>query len=94
MSDQQLLEFPCAFPIKAFGRVEGLGETGPESFVDLLLEIIGPHVNNLQRDQLSINQSSKGRFVAVTIHITAHSQEQLDRIYQTLSDHEKVVMSL
>lgn len=90
MSQDSLLEFPCEFPIKAFGR----GDDGPEAFVEVVYELVSAHVENLSREQLRLNTSSKGRFVAVTVTITAQSQTQLDNIYQSLSNHEQVVMSL
>lgn len=90
MTQDTLLEFPCEFPIKAFGRTDA----GAEAFLELVFDLVGAHVEDLQREQLRINASSKGRFVAVTVTITAQSQQQLDGIYQSLSDHEQVVMSL
>lgn len=90
MSQASALEFPCEFPIKAFGRADD----GGDQFAELVLSLLNPHVEDLQREQLRLNPSSNGRFVAVTVTITAVSQKQLDRIYQSLSDHEQVVMSL
>ncbi len=87
---ESLLEFPCSFPIKAFGSAE----LGADSFAALVFELVQPHVNELRQEHLSLNPSKNGRFVAVTINITATSQQQLDAIYQTLSAHERVVMSL
>ena len=87
---ETLLEFPCDFPIKAFGKAED----GAQAFSDLVFALVSPHVIGLQEQHLSLNESSKGRFVAVTVNITATSQQQLDAIYQALSDHEQVVMSL
>ena len=90
MSSESLLEFPCEFPIKAFGRTDD----GAQAFADLVFELVEQHVENLTREQLSLNASSNGRFIAVTVNITATSQQQLDNIYQSLTDHDQVVMSL
>ena len=87
---ESLLEFPCSFPIKAFGSAE----QGADNFAALVLELVQAHVEDLTEQQLSQNPSKNGRFVAVTVNITATSQKQLDAIYQSLSDHERVVMSL
>lgn len=94
MTDETLLEFPCEFPIKAFGKMDSSDDDAAENFAKLLFELINPFVEGLQPEHLSINPSSKGRFAAVTITITAQSKAQLDEIYKTLSDHEQVVMSL
>ena len=90
MNDQSLLEFPCEFPIKAFGRTD----QGAEAFADLVFDLIARHASDLERTQLKLNPSSGGRYVAVTVIITARSQQQLDAIYQSLTDHDQVVMSL
>lgn len=90
MTSESLLEFPCEFPIKAFGRTDA----GAQAFADLVFELVDGHVDGLQRSQLRMNASSAGRFVAVTVTITATSQRQLDAIYQSLTDHDQVVMSL
>ena len=39
-------------------------------------------------------QSRKGNFVSITVTITATSQQQLDAIYQDVTDHEDVLMAL
>ena len=38
--------------------------------------------------------SREGRFVSVTVTITAQSREQLDALYRELSGHELVLMAL
>ncbi|MGB1580013.1 MAG: YbeD family protein [Nevskiales bacterium] len=90
MTSESLLEFPCEFPIKAFGRAD----KGAQAFVDLVFELVAQHVEGLTTEQISLNASSGGRFIAVTVNITATSQAQLDNIYQSLTDHDQVVMSL
>jgi len=87
VDDTKLLEFPCRFPIKAFGE-KGTG------FEELLLGLVGKHVPELGRDDLTRNVSRNGRYVSITAHITAQSQQQLDAIYQDLSDHDAVLMAL
>lgn len=87
---ETLLEFPCSFPIKAFGSAE----QGAGDFAELVLSLVQQHAEGVTAQHLSKNRSKNGRFIAVTITITADSQQQLDAIYQSLSDHERVVMSL
>lgn len=82
-----LLEFPCRFPIKAFGEdVEG--------FEARVYELVKPHVPELARDDLSRNLSSGGRYVAITVQIIARSKDQLDAIYADLTASDEVLMAL
>ena len=87
MTEETLLEFPCQFSLKAFGR-------GEDNFEILVFEIVGQFVEQLQRSAVSSRPSSKGKYLAVTVSFTAISKVQLDQIYQALSDHKQVVMSL
>ena len=87
MSKDTLLEFPCRFSIKAFGHRD-------TDFEDIVLQLVQPHAAELERNDLSRKLSSGGRYVAVTVPIIARSQAQLDAIYQDLTDHDAVIMSL
>ena len=87
MTEETLLEFPCQFSLKAFGR-------GEDNFEILVFEIVGQFVEQLPRSAVSSRPSSKGKYLAVTVSFTAISKVQLDQIYQALSDHNQVVMSL
>lgn len=87
MAKESLLEFPCRFPIKAFGR-EG------EAFQAAVREIIEAHVPPQDRQDYQLRPSKRGRFSAVTVTITATSQTQIDEIYSALSAHERVLMAL
>ncbi len=82
-----LLEFPCRFPIKAFGREH-------DDFESIVFELIKKHAEDVTRDDIRLNNSRKGRFTAITITINATSQAQLDNIYNALTQHELVVMAL
>lgn len=86
-SNDSSLEFPCRFPIKVFGH--GAGE-----FEQTVREIIAPHLAGNGDTQFSHNLSSGNRYVAVTATITAISQEQLDAIYEALSDDQRIIMAL
>jgi putative lipoic acid-binding regulatory protein len=82
---ESLIEFPTAFPIKALGRDE-------PGFHVAVLEIIAAHAEFDRALDVKVQSSSKGNFVSVTVTLQAHSQEQLDTIYQLLHDHELVLM--
>ncbi|MBO9471189.1 DUF493 domain-containing protein [Endozoicomonas sp. G2_2] len=89
MSDERetLLEFPCRFPIKAFGKDEG-------DFEERVYQLVKAHAPELERSDLSVRNSSGGKYLAITANITAQSQAQLDAIYGDLTDSGAVLMSL
>lgn len=86
-SKDTLLEFPCQFPVKAFGNKGG-------DFENIVFDLIKAHVPELKRSDLTRKHSSSGRYISVTAHITVHSKAQLDAIYTDLSDHDAVIMAL
>lgn len=86
MSEETLLEFPCTFPIKAVGEIE-------KDFDVLIIELISKHAT-VNEAAISSRASKGGRYLAVTIVIEASSKQQLDAIYQELSDHPQVLMAL
>ncbi len=88
MSEEEtLLEFPCEFSIKA------MGVATPE-FDALVAEIVRQHAPDLGEGAIRTRPSSGGKYLAVTVTINATSKEQLDAIYQALTDHKLVLMSL
>lgn len=87
MSDESLLEFPCAFPIKMMGR------DTPE-FRQTVRELVEKHTGPLDDAAIQNALSKNGRFVSVTITVSAESQQQLDDIYRDVSAHDDVLMAL
>jgi putative lipoic acid-binding regulatory protein len=88
-TDQQetLLEFPCKFPVKAMGH-------GAENFVSLVTGIVLSHAEMYSGEIVTTNTSSSGKYLSVTVTIKACSKDQLDRIYQDLTDCEQVLVAL
>ncbi|RJS94639.1 YbeD family protein [Salinisphaera sp. Q1T1-3] len=86
-SDDTLLEFPCAFDVKAFGRHD-------TDFEQTVYELVKAHAPALTQNDISARSSSGGRYLAVTASIRAESKAQLDAIYQALTDSDQVLMSL
>ena len=84
---ETLLEFPCRFPIKAMGLA------APD-FGALVVGIVRRHAPDLKESAVQSRSSRGGKYLSVTITIEATSKDQLDAIYQALSDHERVLMSL
>lgn len=87
MNEQSLLEFPCQFPIKAMGK------THPELDI-IIVEIIRRHSPDLSEGAVSSRPSKGGNYTAVTVMIEASSRQQLDAIYQDLTDCPHILMVL
>ncbi len=81
------MEFPCIFPVKVMGANQ-------EDFERLVMEIIQKHASLTVEREVVRRPSRNGRFVAITVHIRAESQAQLDALYRELSAHERVLMML
>lgn len=82
-----LLKFPCDYPLKVFGRPE----SGLEARV---LEIVRRHVGDSSALDVRARPSRSGNYTALTIQFRATSRQQLDAIYQELSDSPEVLMAL
>ena len=87
MTEESAIEFPCEFPIKMMGR------DTPE-FRSTARALVEKHAGKVANDAVRQAQSRKGNFVSITVTITATSQQQLDAIYQDVTDHEDVLMAL
>ena len=87
MSDETVLEFPCEFPIKMMGRDSA-------EFRATARGIVEKHVGEVADDAVQASLSRNGRFVSVTVTITATSKRQLDDIYRDVTAHEDVLMAL
>lgn len=86
-SENSLLEFPCRFPIKAMGR-------NSDRFEEIIIHIVTSHAGLWPGEPVRSTPSKAGNFISVTAVVDAHSQEQLDAIYQELTDCDKVLMAL
>jgi putative lipoic acid-binding regulatory protein len=87
MSDETALEFPCRFPIKMMGR------DTPE-FRATARALVEKHAGAVADDAVQAALSRNGRFVSITVTITATSKQQLDAIYRDVTAHEDVLMAL
>jgi len=84
---ESLIDFPCRFPIKVMGRDKS-------EFEAHVLQIISGHVDDIAADDISIQPSTKGTFLSITVTIDTHSQEHLDRIYRALTASTRVLYVL
>lgn len=87
MSDPELFDFPCDFPIKVMGR-------DSQSFRTLTLAIVERHAGALPAERICERASRRGKFLAMTYTIRAESRAQLDRIYQELTASGVVLVAL
>ena len=84
---ETLLTFPCQFPIKAMGKSR-------DDFDIHVVEIIRRHVSDIKEGAVTTRPSKGGTYTSVTVMIEATSREQLDAIYQGLTDSPEVLMAL
>ena len=82
-----LLEFPCEFPIKAMGKDE-------DEFVAHILNLVTPHFPEICEEHIRTRPSNGGKYISVTVTVTATSKLQLDAIYYALTDSDRVLMAL
>lgn len=72
-----LLEFPCLYPIKVIGN-------GDANLRERVVEIMRLHAGEFDETAVTERASSEGRFVSVTVTITATGKPQLDNIFTDL----------
>ncbi len=85
--EESLLKFPCKFPIKAMGKAE-------ENFDALVVTLVRKHAPEFNDATVTKRLSRCGRYVSVTVTITARSRDQLDDIYHELTANEMVLVAL
>lgn len=82
-----LIEFPSEFPIKVMGlHVPAL--------LPAVLEMAREADAGFDAATVELRPSSGGKYLGVTITVTATSQEQLDALYRALSSHSLVKVVL
>ena len=84
---KDLLRYPARVHIKAVGAHSA-------RFEALVHSIVGKHISPEELIATSTRASRGGKYLAVTLTITASSREQLDSIYQELSSCEDVLIAL
>ncbi len=81
--EQSLISYPSAFPIKVMGaQVEG--------FVEAVVAVAQRFDPGFDPASVERRPSSAGKWLGLTITVTATSREQLDELYRTLSSHPMV----
>lgn len=81
-----LIEYPSAFPIKVMGiRADG--------FVESIVGVVRRFDPGFDGD-VQLRPSRGGKYLGITVTVTATSREQLDELYRTLSTHPMVKVVL
>lgn len=84
---KSLIEYPSLFPIKVMGeKVDGLVQA-----IALIAKGFDPQFD---ASAIELRESKGGKYLGITITITATSREQLDELYRTLSTHPMVKVVL
>jgi putative lipoic acid-binding regulatory protein len=84
---KSLIEYPSRFPIKVMGaNVDG--------FVHAVTQIARQLDPTFDAASIELRDSKAGKYLGITITITATSREQLDEVYRTLSTHPMVKVVL
>lgn len=84
---ESLIEYPSQFPIKVMGeRADG--------FVTAITHIAKQFDPAFDAATVELRDSRSGKYLGITITITATSREQLDELYRTLSSHPMVKVVL
>jgi putative lipoic acid-binding regulatory protein len=87
IAEETLFEFPCEFAIKAMGKFSNdLDVT--------VIEIVSRHAPDTHNHKVQSKPSKDGNYVSITVTIEATSKQQLDAIYQDLTDHPHVLYAL
>lgn len=82
-----LIKYPSLFPIKVMGlKVDG--------FVHAITSVARHFDPGFDASTIELRESKGGKYLGVTITVTATSREQLDELYRTLSTHPMVKVVL
>lgn len=82
-----LIEYPSLFPIKVMGEKT-------DGFVHAVTATAKQFDPFFDASTIELRDSSGGKYLGITINVTATSREQLDSLYQALSTHPMVKVVL
>ena len=82
-----LIAYPTNFPVKVMGRTQ-------PGFAQAILGVVKKHAPDFDEATVGMRPSREGKYLSLTFEIRATSREQLDALYQDLSDHPMVNMAL
>lgn len=86
MADE-LLDFPCDFPIKIMGAAH-------EGFAQAVCDIVKKHAPDFDAATTEMRPSKGGNYLSLTCTVRATSKAQLDALYRELTSHPLVKIVL
>jgi putative lipoic acid-binding regulatory protein len=81
------IEFPCEYPIKVLGKAHGL-------FRESVLAVVARYDAEFSPDRVQEKNSARGKYVSLTIWITATGETQLRDLFEDLKATGLVTMVL
>lgn len=85
MSDpDSLLEFPCQYAFKVFGRRS-------DAFVECVQSLIAATLGPVSPEAVTWRESSQGRYLSVTVLAHVDNRGQLERVYADLRADARVL---
>ena len=84
---EDLIDFPCDYPVKAMGH-------SSEDFEAHVIQLVSMHASLSEPRQITTKSSSGGRYTSVTVSVKARSREHLELIYADLKGDDRVVYTL
>jgi putative lipoic acid-binding regulatory protein len=82
-----LIEYPSEFPIKIMGIMQ-------DAFAQTMMEVVTQYDPTFHAGKMEMRPSTQGKYLSVTVTVTATSREQLDNLYRALSSHPMVKVVL
>jgi putative lipoic acid-binding regulatory protein len=82
-----LIDYPSLFPIKVMGLQA-------EGFLEAVVAIARAFDPGFDAAGIEQRSSKGGKYLGLTVTVTATSREQLDELYRTLSTHPMVKVVL
>jgi putative lipoic acid-binding regulatory protein len=82
-----LIEYPSPFPIKVMGE-------NAQGFVHAITQVARAHDPTFDAATIELRESKGGRYLGITLTVTATSRAQLDDLYRALTRHPMVKVVL
>ncbi len=87
VQDPPKLVYPCPYPIKVVGE-------HAEDFASLIIGIVRLHDPQVRDEHVSARPSSNGRYISLTITITAQGPEHIQALFVDLKASGRVSVVL
>lgn len=84
---EDLIDFPAELTVKAMGYAD-------DAFQQIVADIVNNHLPEHSPADITVLESSKGKYVSIRATFTADSRAQLEKIYKDLHENDKVLYTL